>query len=235
MTTIADLKQMFDAQYNRQCRMRGMQPEIIGDGEFYLFYNIVIDQLYRDLNIEEITTTISLTPVTVFTEYVLPASYGMLRGYELTFSNDATSMNNLDIVPIGQIPRLGNLVQGVPTKMAIYAKSDGKYYVSLYPLAGNSGTLRITYKRIAEIADIDNGTSTTITGDIELPRVYHHLLLKGVLAQVFPDLQAEFQFAVRQAIYDRPDPSKGGFTYNLGGLDDEDIDNGYSKNFNGEI
>lgn len=234
MTTLAELKGLFDSQYNRQCRQRQIPPELIGAGEFKLWYDIVTDRIYNDLNIEDASTTIALTPVTVFTEYALPTAYAGLRGYEIAFSNSARSLNNLDIVPIGQIPRGGSLATGIPNKMAIYAKSDGKYYVSLYPLVANSGTLYITYKRNAEIAN-SSGTGTSLTGAIELPRTYHHLLLKGLLAQVFPDLETAFILALNKAIYDRPIPSKSNFTYNLGGLEDDDIDNGFSKNFNGEV
>lgn len=234
MTTLAELKGLFDAQYNRQCRQRGLQPELIGAGEFKLWYDIITDRIYRDLNIEELTTTISLTPVTVFTEYALPATFGGLRGYELAFSNSSTSMNNLDIVPIGKIPRLGTLATGIPNRMAIYAKSDGLYYVTLYPLVANSGSLRITFKRATEIAN-SSGTGASLVSSVEVPRPYHNLLLQGLLAQIFPDMIGQFELSMQRAIYDRPIPSKDEITYNLGGLEDEDIDNGFSKNFNGEV
>ena len=241
MTTLNDVKTIFDAQYNRQCRMRNITPEVIGAGEFKLWYEIISDRLFRDLNITDLSTTISLTPVTVFTEYALPSTFGGLRGYELSFSNSSSVINNLDIVEIGNIPRLGSLAQGIPNKMSIYTKSDGLFYVTLYPLVANSGSLRIMYKRLTEIGNavstggVGTGTATSLTGTVELPIVYQHLLLYGILAQVFPDLEGKFEAMVARAIYDRPNPNKGGLSYNLGGLDDEDIDNGFSKNFNGEV
>lgn len=234
MTTLSNLKNIFDAQYNRQCRGRQITPEIIGNGEFKLWYDIVTDRLYRDLNITDLSTTISLTPATVFTEYALPSTFGGLRGYELAFSNNSSVINSLDIVTLDKIPQLGSLAVGIPNKMAIYSKSTGLYYVALYPLVGNSGSLRITYKRLTEIAN-GSGTSTSLAGNVELPIVYQHLLLTGILAQVFPDLEGKFEVMVQRAIYDRPNPNKGGMSYNFGGLEDEDIDNGYSKNFNGEF
>lgn len=233
MTTLAELKGLFDSQYNRQCRQRGLQPEVIGAGEFKLWYDLVADRIYRDLNIEELSTTINLTPVTVFTEYVLPATFGGLRGYQLAFSNSSTAINKLDIVPIGQIPRLGSLATGIPNRMSIYAKSDGKYYVTLYPLVANTGNLFITFKRATEITN-SSGTGSSLADAVELPRTYHSLLLQGLLAQIFPDMIGQFELSLQRAIYDRPIPSKDEITYNLGGLEDEDIDNGFSKNFNGE-
>lgn len=232
MTTVEQLKGLFDAQYNRECRRRGVQPEFITNGEFSLWYYIVTNRIFEELNVQELTTYITLTPVTVFTEYEIGSGFGGLRGYELAFSDGSTPITKLDIVEYAQIPKLGQLAVGIPNKMSIYAKADGKYYVALYPLVGNAGELAITYKRVIEIPN-GAGTSADLDYDVEMPRVWHPLLLRGLMAQAFPDLEDRFEILLRDSVNKRPNPSKDEITYNLGGFEDEDIDNGYSKNFNG--
>lgn len=232
MTTVKHLKGLFDAQYNRECRRRNITPDIITNGEFLLWYDLVSNRIYEELNVQELTISISLSPVTTFTEYEIGAGFGGLRGYELTFSNNSASMNKLDIVEYANIPKLGQLAVGIPNKMSIYAKADGKYYVTLYPLVGNSGTLSITYKRVVELAN-GAGAGADIDYAIEMPRVWHPLLLRGLMAQAFPDMEDRFEILLRDSVNKRPNPSKDEITYNLGGFEDEDIDNGYSKNFNG--
>lgn len=234
MTTVEQLKGLFDAQYNRECRRRGVTPEFITNGEFSMWYYIVANRIYEETNLANTTTYINLTPVTVFTEYEIGAGFGGLAGYELAFSDSAVSNNKLEIVDESAIPHLGNLEVGIPRKMAIYAKADGSYYVTLYPLVSNTGQLKITYKRVIEIPN-GSGTNTDLDFDVDLPRVWHPLLLRGLMAQAFPDLEDKFEAWLRTSIHKRPNPKNDSMHYNFGGLDDEEIDNGFSKNFNGEI
>ena len=233
MTTLQNVKDIIMFRYARETKMRQLPEMGLGDGEFTVYYEMVSEEIYKALNINDLSTDISLTPVTVFTEYALPASYGGLKSHQLVMSGSSSNRIGLEIISMEQMPTVGNLVSGQPNRMAIYAKSDGLYYVYLYPLVSVAGTLTIRYKRSMEITD-GAGSGADLTKSVEVPRVYQSLLLDGILAQLIPDLEAKYMMKLAQAVQDRPIPNKGEIEYNFGGLEDDDIDNGFSKNFNGE-
>lgn len=236
MTNLSNVKALTDAMYNRECRNRGIPPTKIGNGEFILWYELVVERIVRELNIQELSTSIVLTPVTVYTDYVLPTSFGGLLGYEFLISGSSNSTKSgLEIVPMALMPTLGNLISGTPNRMAIFPKADARFYVYLYPLTSVSGTLKINYKRSMEITDQTLGAGGSLAGAVEIARPYQHLIIRGIMAEIFPDKMPEYMMLLSQARYDRAVPNNGEIFYNLGGLEDDDIDNGYSKNFNGDL
>lgn len=235
MTTLQDLKGVIDWRYMREAKRRGEEYIELGKGEFKVMYDTIVDQIYRRLSIEDLSTSISITPTTVFTEYLLPSSFGGYRSHEfLLTGNNSVSARGLEICSLDELPTIGNLVSGTPNKLAIYAKADGQYYAYLYPLSGFSGTLKIRYKRAVGI-DAGLGAGVDLTDiDFEVPRIFHSLVIDGIMSQIYPDMLPFFEQRLDQAIYDRPSMAKGEISYNLGGLEDDDRDNGFSKNFNGE-
>jgi len=231
--TLADMKGIIDWRYMREAKRRKEEYTELGRGEFKVMYDMVVAEVYKRLSIEDLSTDISITPTTVFTEYALPASYGGYRSHEFLITSGGQSARGLEITDINEMPTIGNLISGTPNKLAIYAKSDGLYYAYLYPLSGFTGTLKIKYKRVQEI-NAGAGAGVDLTDDVEVPRIYQSLVMDGIMAQIYPDMLNYYEAKLDQAIYDRPNPTKGQIAYNFGGLNDDDIDNGFSKNFNGE-
>lgn len=231
--TLADMKGIIDWRYMREAKRRKEEYTELGRGEFKVMYDMVVTEIYKRLSIEDLSTSISITPVTVFTEYALPASFGGYRSHEFLITSGGQSARGLEITDINEMPTIGNLISGTPNKLAIYAKSDGLYYAYIYPLSGFTGTLKIRYKRAQDI-NAGAGAGMDLTGDVDVPRVYQSLVMDGIMAQIYPDMLNYYEAKLDQAIYDRPNPTKGQIAYNFGGLNDDEIDNGFSKNFNGE-
>lgn len=233
--TLADLKGLIDWRYMREAKRRKEEYVELGKGEFKVMYDTVVDEIYRKLSIQDLSTTISITPVTVFTEYALPASYGGYRSHEFLITSGGQSARGLEITSINDMPTIGNLISGTPNRLAIYPKSDGLYYVYLYPLSGFSGSLKINYKRVQGIGVPPNRSVDLADIGFEVPVTYQSLVMDGIMAQIYPDMFAMYQAKLDQAIYERPTPNKGEIAYNFGGLNDEEVDNGFSKNFNGDL
>ncbi len=231
MTTLQQLRDIVYFKYIRETKRRG-EPEIVfGDGEFKVMYDLIKDEIFKELNISELTQDITLTPVTVYTDYALPAAYGGLVGREIVFTGN--SAYQIELKNINEMPTEGNLTSGTPNRMAIFVKNDGLHYVYLYPLAGFSGTLTIRYKVISEIS-AGGGAAQSLSGNIAVPFIYQFLLIDGIMAQLFPDMSELYYQKLQNAVYYRAVPTKGIVEYSFGGLSDEDFDNGFSKNFNGE-
>jgi hypothetical protein len=216
----------------REAKRLGIPEDDIGNGEFQVYYEMIREEMMRKLNLSEATTDISVTPVTVYTEYALPAGFGALRGHEIVFGT-GTNSYPLKLRSINELPTVGNLTSGTPHSFAIFNKNDGLYYLYLYPLSGFTGTLRIRYK-VADAISAGSGAGTDLTKTVPIGQMYIHLLIHGVIGQLIPDLDGVYQTKLQDAIYDRPAPTNGEVDYNFGGLDGEDFDNGFSKNFNGD-
>lgn len=219
MTTIQEVYNAVTFRYMRETAARKMPQTEIQNGEFKLMYDIVVQEIFRKLNISDITTEIAITPVTVLTEYALPSSYGGLRSYECTFNDTKV---NLELVDINELPTAGDLTQGTPTKIAIYVKSDGLSYVYLSPLSGFTGTLKVRYKYVKEIED-GAGSGLGLTAATEMPRIYEHLLIHGIMGELISDMKEQYYVYLKDAIGDRTTPVKATMNYNLGF--DEEGDN----------
>ena len=233
MTTLQQLKDIIYFKYMKECNNRKIPEMEIGDGEFKIYYDIVKDELFKELNIAVAKQEITITAVTSYTEYALDSVYGGLVSHELVLTGSDNIGNGLEIKNYEEMPISGNLTSGTPNRIAIYAKSDGLHYVYLYPLSGYAGTLTIIYKLLSEI-EAGAGASADLTKSIAIPLQYQYLLIQGIMAQLFGDLYQVYYANLENAKYYRAVPTKGQIYYSFGGLNDDDIDNGYSKNWNGE-
>jgi hypothetical protein len=216
----------------KECKKRNIPEDEIGNGEFLIYYETVMEELSSWLNILQTYQDISITPVTVFTEYVLNSDYGFLKSYKVNFGSDASALD-LELVDLSQVPTIGNLTSGTPNRISIYPKDDGLHYVYLYPLSGFTGTLRIFYKQLSYIS-AGGGAGASLAGTSVLADRYFGLLVEGLLAQMFDDKMSIFMIKLQNASYLNATPTKGNIDYSLGGIDDDTPDNGFSKNFNGE-
>ena len=231
MTTLQHLRDIVYFKYMVESRRR-KEPEIAwGDGEFKVMYDIVKDEIFKELNIAELTTDISLSIVTVYTDYALPATFSGLISREIVFTGN--SAYDIELKNMAEMPTNGSLVSGTPNRMAIFVKNDGLHYVYLYPLAGFSGTLTIRYKVLSEISG-GGGAGQVLSGNIAVPLQYQILLIDGIMAQLFPDMSQLYYEKLEKAIYYRAVPTKGVVEYSFGGLSEEDFDDGRSKNWRGE-
>lgn len=219
MTTIQAVYDAVRLRYMRETTARQIPQTEIGDGEFKLMYDIVQHELFRKLNISDAQADIAITPVSEFTEYALPSTYGGLRSYQLSFNNSSTSLELKDRT---ELPLSGNLAQGTPNRIAIYAKGDGLHYVYLYPLSGFTGTLTVRYKLLSDIND-GGGANEALTVSTVLPVQYKHLLLHGIMGELIPEMKAQYYEYLQDAIGDRAVPVKATTNYNLGF--DEEGDN----------
>ena len=231
MTTVKDLRDIVYFKYMVEKKRRKEPETKIGDGEFNVYYNIVKQEIFQRLSIGYITQTIALTPVTVFTEYALTNTFGGLENYQMTLDDNAS---DLELKNIAELPTTGGLTSGTPNKIAIYAKNDGLHYVYLYPLVSTAGSLAIRYKVTTEISAAFGRGYDLSTLNIEVPLQYQPLLIDGIMGQLFPDMQEIYYQKLKRAEYYRATPVKASLTYDMGGLDGEPFDNGFSKNFNGE-
>ena len=219
MTTMQEVFNAVKIKNMRECERRKIPEGHIGNGEFYLFYDLVVDEIHRALNIVDITTEIAVTPVTVFTEYALPSTYGAFRSARLIFSDTQT---DLVLVDINEIPYAGTPAQGTPTRLAIYTKIDGLSYATLSPVSGFTGTLHVRHKYITPIR-AGNEAGADLSPSITIPKQYTHLLLHGIMAQLFPDMEQKYYTLLGDASKDRSTPVKATTNYQLGF--DEEGDN----------
>lgn len=216
--TIEELRGLVDFRYMRESERLKKPTFKLDNGEFLLYYNIIASEILNELSISELTTDITISPVTVYTEYALPATYGGLRNAEIIFSGEEAGLARLELTPIEEMPTAGtSLISGTPNRMAIFPKNDGLYYVYLYPLSGFAGTLRIRYKVVHRI-DAGSGASASLVGNVLIPLQYINLLMTGILAQLLPELEQKYRFLLSEAAYLNATPSKGSIDYNLGGF-----------------
>lgn len=235
MTTKQHVRDHVYWQYLRECKMRNLKPIHLTDGEFAVYYEYVLHDMFKRLNLyDQASQDISLTPVTVFTEYALDDNYGGFKGAEILYNTDTYSSRPLEIVPMDRMPTQGSLISGQPNRMAIYLKNDGLYYIYLYPLASVAGTLRIRFK-FAPTIESGAGSGADLTKACIVPVTFQGLMLDGIMNKLLPNTEwlNTYERGINQALEDRPVPNKGSLDYNLGGLEDDEIDLGYSKNWLG--
>ena len=233
MTTLTDLKGIVDFRYIRQAAARKIPETLIGNGEFKVYFDAVKEEIIRELNVSRLSTKIDLTPVTVYTEYALPTTYGGYINHEITFSGVSTKSTGLQLKSYEELPTAGDLTAGTPHNLAIFTKETGLSYVYLYPLVAYTGSLTVHYRYASPIS-AGGGSNQSMAGTIDLPTNLHQLLIEGILAQIFPDLAPIYYTKLDNMRAYRLIPAKGSISYSFGGLDDDDFDNGFSKNFNGE-
>lgn len=226
------LRDMVYWKYLRECNARKIDPIELAPREFLSFYEIVLQEIMQELNVYDNTKEISITPVTVFTEYEIGDNFGGLRGYELLLTGGSNAYYP-DFVDISELPTTGSLVSGTPNKFAIYAKSDGLYYTYLYPLPSVAGTFKIRYKMVPSISAPTGVTPNLAALSISVPSAFVPLLIDGILANLLTDMKQKWKVRLANSRSLRPNLSKGNLSYNLGGLDEDEPDNGYSKNWNG--
>ena len=235
MTSEQGLRDIVYFLYLRQCRLRKISEITIGNGEFKVYFDLVWERIARELSVTRLSTTLSLTPVTVYTEYALPASYGGYISHELTLTGANAVGSKLDLQHFEEMPTAGNLVSGTPDRFAIYTKDDGLSYAYLYPLTGFAGEFKLWFKYQPAINNPLGAGATLGTVNFEVPRDLQRLLINGILAELFIDLMPKWEFDLEQAKYHRTIPTKGEVSYNFGGLDDDEPDHGYSKNWEGIV
>ncbi len=217
MTTILQVYNAVALRYMRECANRKIPQTEIQNGEFKLMYDIVQHEIFRKLNIADADVDIAITPVSVFTEYALPANYGSLRSYECVFSDTKVI---LELKDRSEMFTKGSLAQGTPNAICIYAKSDGLHYVYLNPLSGFTGTLTIRYKLLSDIND-GGGAGESLSAATVLPVQFKHLLLHGIMGELLPDMKQQYYVYLQDAVGDRAVPVKATMNYQLG-FDDED-------------
>ena len=212
MTTLQDVYDAVEIKYARECSNRKIPQTEIGHGEFVLMYEIVQHEIFRKLNITDTETEIAITPVSVFTEYALPSNYGSLRSFDLSISGSNVGLELRDRT---ELNTSGNLIQGSPTKIAIYAKPDGLHYAYLSPISGFTATLTIRYKVLTDIAK-GLGAEADLTTVTTLPMQYKHLLLHGIMGELLTDMKAQYYIYLQDAVGDRAVPVKATMNYQLG-------------------
>ena len=179
---------------------------------------MTVSEMLSELSISELTTDIAITPVTEYTEYALPATYGGLRSIEMIFTGEEAGLARLELTPIEEMPTVGtSLISGTPNRIAIFPKNDSLHYAYLYPLSGFTGTLRIRYK-VAHNISAGEGASASLSGTVLIPPQYISLLITGILSQLLPELEQKYRFLLSEAIYLNATPSKGNINYSLGGF-----------------
>lgn len=221
MTTLDQLRNAFEIQYRQQCKLRGIKEDTVQDNTFRLFYELVYNELSIELAIIDSYADVNITPVSVYTEYALPASYGGLRGIELFASDGAVINSDLETKSIHELPTLGTLCQGTPESFAIFkSTSNQTWLLYLYPLANFTGSARIRFKYVPLIsatASLDIGTI-----NIVIPDIYVMIMLDGIMAQFFPDMRGIFESKINRARLYRANPVKSNFEYELGGYQEDE-------------
>lgn len=220
MTTLDQLRNVWELQYKIQCELRGKKEQTIQDNTFRVMYDLAYNELAIELNILDSYIDVPLTPVTAYTVYSLGANFGGLRGYELVSNDDSVIRDYLELKNIDELPTTGSLRTGMPDSYAIFkGTTNQNWYLYLYPLVNFTGSIRIRYKYIPLVATtgiLDIGTLSVV-----IPDIYVNILLDGIMAQVFPDMRGVFLEKINRAILYRANPVKSNFEYELGGFSDE--------------
>lgn len=235
MDTIQEVRDIVYWRYLRECKMRGLKPMHLKDGEFKVYYDTILEEMFQELNISvQETVELALTPVTTYTTYTLGDSFGGLVDHEIIYTDSTYSSHPLEIVQMGDLPTTGSLTSGFPNRMAIF-EDDGVYKVYLYPLASKAGTLTVRFKKTIVI-EAGAGSGADLTKDCVVPKPYQSVMILGLLSLLLPNTEFEgkYEMGKQKKLEQRPIPNKGRTEYSLGGFDDEDIDRGFSKNWLGE-
>ncbi len=216
--TLLELKGLVDFRYARESAKLKQPTLEVEQGEFLLYYQTIMAEILSELSVSELTQDISITPVTVYTEYDLNANYGGLRNFEIIFTGEEAGLARLELTPIEEMPTAGtSLISGTPNRIAIFPSNDGLFHVYLYPLSGFTGTLRIRYKLLQDI-EAGAGVEADLSGDVPLPIQYKSLLITGILSMLMSEFIAEYRFKLENAPYLNATPSKGNIDYTLGGF-----------------
>lgn len=218
LMTKSELKGIVEFRYMRESA-RLKQPTFkVTAGEFILYYEATMAEIFSALSIGEATQDIAITPVTVYTEYDLDAAYGGLRNFEIVFTGEEAGLARLELTPIEEMPTVGdNLTSGTPNRIAIFPSDDSLYHVYLYPLSGFTGTLRIRYKLLSGLSP-SLGSASSLNGEVYIPSQYQNLLIMGILSQLLPEFESKYRFLLDEALLYNATPSKGNIEYNLGGF-----------------
>jgi hypothetical protein len=202
--TLLELKGLVDFRYAESERLQ--QPTyIVEHGEFKLYHDTIMNEILSELNINELSENIAITPVTTYTVY----------GYECVFND---SLISLELVDISEVPTVGDLTQGTPTKLAIFPTTAGLYNAYLYPLSGFTGVLSIRYKLLHAIS-AGEGVEASLTGNLNLPAQYVNLLITGILSMLMPEFEPKYRYMLDNAPLLNAVPTQGSTDYNLGGYE----------------
>ena len=213
--TLIQLKGLTDFRYARESARLNQPTLTVEQGEFKLYHDTIMNEILSELNINELTENISITPVTTYTVYPLPSVYGGYRSHEFVVSD---SILSLELVDITEVPTVGELSQGTSTKLAIFPTTAGLYNAYLYPLSGFTGVLSIRYKLLHAIS-AGEGVEAVLTGNVNLPAQYINLLITGILSMLMPEFEPKYRFMLDNALLLNAVPTKGKTEYNLGGYE----------------
>jgi hypothetical protein len=213
--TLLELKGLVDFRYARESERLQQPTYIVEHGEFKLYHDTIMNEILSELNINELSENIAITPVTTYTVYPLPSVYGGLKGYECVFND---SLISLELVDISEVPTVGDLTQGTPTKLAIFPTTAGLYNAYLYPLSGFTGVLSIRYKLLHAIS-AGEGVEASLTGNLNLPAQYVNLLITGILSMLMPEFEPKYRYMLDNAPLLNAVPTQGSTDYNLGGYE----------------
>lgn len=220
MTTVAQAEQAFEILYRQQCSLRKLPQQSLADGVFRLFFDLVWADMAHELNIQDTTQDITLTPVSVYTVYDLSENFGGLRDSEVIATDGSVLCTQLQLKNIDEVTTLGNLVSGTPNSISIIKKNGSNIYQAyLYPLTAFGGTLRIRFKYVPVIYA---GASAVSVGDANLaiPNIFLDVLFDGIMAKLFPDMEAVYRDRLERKKSARAIPVKPTTNYELGGFDE---------------
>jgi hypothetical protein len=220
MTTLDQLRNAFEVQYRQQCKIRGIKEDTIQDNTFKLFYELVYNELSVELAIVDSYADIAITPVSVYTVYNLPATFGGLRGLEL-YSEDGQVICEPELKQIYELPTIGELSTGAPESYAIFkSTSNQNWSLYLYPLPNFTGRARVRFKFVPAISPTASLDIATV--GLVIPDIYVMIMLDGIMAQMFPDMRPVFEARLNRARLYRANPVAGHFEYQLGGYQEDE-------------
>lgn len=214
--TLSEVRDAFKLEYRLECSKRNITQIDFTEKEIAYFLAKVQQDLAQRLRVSVDYTDIAITPVSAFTPYSLPATFGLIKG------KPEISGVEIDVVDISDI-KTTDLITGTPSKCAIYY--DGGYKIALNVLPVESATMRVWFYNDTGLYSPSGSSSqswgsfngSTFTSDPVIPERYIPLLILGMTAQMFPDVKGEYEMRINE--YRRLQASSvRGINYHFGGI-----------------
>lgn len=227
--TTKELRGQFDFYYGLESTKRKVPQIDFVDQQFLLMYSNAMVEISDRLKMIKDFISISLTPVTQFTEYTLGQDYGGFIKAELF---DASGNKMYDI-PEGDYSEINTAAENLstePQKVIIYA--DGlNYKLVLNPNPNMAGTLKLHYLKTSDLYAPSKGTtqqtpvdwnpqagigynvvSTTVPDKYIQGAIYH------MLAQIFDDMTPKFEAWIYRMKASYAGTKKKSTNYKMGGV-----------------
>lgn len=227
--TTQELRGQFDFYYGLEANKRKLPQIDFTDQQFLLMYSNAMVEVSDRLKMLRDFVTISITPVTVFTEYTLAQDYGGFIKAEL-FDAGGNKIGDLEEGAYEDISTATNNATAKPMKVIVYA--DGlTYKMVLSPNANFTGSVKLHYLKVSDLYAPSKGATQSTPIDFNskvgvgysavsttVPDKYIQGAIYHMLMQIYDDIAPKFEAWIYRMKASYAGTKKKATNYKLGGV-----------------